>query len=148
MNTCSPAIWFFRLATLFCLLAAAPAARAVVDDAHTAALSAATSAVKAGFSVRQEYSKGTAKSGVPVMVKQQLFKGNEIWFWLGCAADDVKMEIEVYDAAGKKVSVEKKTASDSISVRVLPAKTGTYRVVFKITGIDAEMDWALVYGWK
>ena len=148
MNTCSYATRFLRLVTLFCLLAVVPAARAVVDDAHSAALSAATSAVKAGFSIRQEYSKGSAKSGVPVMVKQQLFKGNEIWFWLGCAADDVKLEIEVYDAKGQKVSVEKKTAKDSMSVRVIPAKTGTYRVVFKITGMDAEMDWALVYGWK
>ena len=144
----SPFYFMRRLVVAVALFVTAPSVQAVVDDAHSAALSAATAAVKAGFSVRQEYAKGTAKNGVAVMVKQQLFKGNEVWFWLGCAADDVKFEIEVYNAKGEKVSVEQKSAKDSISIRVVPAKTGTYRIVFKLTGSDAEMDWALVYGWK
>ncbi len=121
---------------------------AVVDDAHSAALAVATNAVKEGYKIRQDYVKGTTKAGSPRMVKQQLFKGNEVWFWLGTGADEAKIEIEVYDATGAKVGLERVARKDAVAIKVSPPKTGTYRIVFKISGKEETFDWALVYGWK
>lgn len=141
------------LRTALCGLAlafAAPPARATVDDAHSTALEAAMDAVKKGFKIRQEYWKGKlASGGGQTMVKHQLFKGSEVWFWLGTSAEKVKMEIEIYDAAGKKIASEKKSGKGFAAIKIVPPKTGTFLVVFKLTGQEKEeIDWALVYGWK
>lgn len=133
------------LALTFCV----PPAMAVVDDAHSAALEAAMDAVKQGFKIRQEYWNGTVVSGEQKMVKHQLFKGSEVWFWLGTSTENVKMEIEIYDAKGVKVASLKKNGRDFAAMKLTPPKTGTYLIVFKMTGQPKEeIDWALVYGWK
>jgi hypothetical protein len=138
--------------TLLCALllaAAAPRAAAVVDDAHSAALEAAMDAVKEGFKIRQEYWNGKLTSPGQKMVKHQLFKGSSVWFWLGTSTANVKMEIEIYDSKGVKVASEKKNGNDFAALKLTPPKTGTYLIVFKLTGVPKEeIDWALVYGWK
>src|SRR5437879_6694801 len=35
------------------------------------------------------------------LVRQQLFKGNEYWFWLGTEVDRAKISVHVYDSDGK-----------------------------------------------
>lgn len=130
------------------LLSAVPA-RAVVDDSHSAAMEAAVDAVKKGFKIRQDYLKGELKSGGQKLVKQQLFKGNEYWFFLGTAAEDVKVKLEVFDSKGAKVAAETVTKADACAVRVVAPKTGTYLVVFSLTGKDGQtIPWALAYGYK
>jgi hypothetical protein len=123
---------------------------AIVDDAHSAALEGAMEQVEAGYKIRQEYWKGNLKAGEQKLVKHQLFKGNQVWFWLGTSTEsDVTLEIDVFDAKGVKVSAEKRSGSDFAAVHVDPKKTGTYYVVFRINGkTKDEIDWALVYGWK
>ena len=131
------------------LASTAPRALAVVDDAHSAALEAAVDAVKEGFKIRQEYWNGTAPSGGQKMVKHQLFKDSTVWFWLGTSTENVKMEIEIYDSKGVKIASEKKSGKDFAALKLTPPKTGTYLIVFKLTGVPKEeIDWALVYGWK
>src|ERR1043166_3426461 len=56
---------------------------ATVDDAQAFALQAAESYVKQGFQVREDYWGGDLGSGEKKAVRQQLFKGNEYWFWMG-----------------------------------------------------------------
>ncbi len=140
------------LSTALCALALAfttPRASAVVDDAHSAALEAAMDAVKEGFKIRQEYWNGNLVSGEQKLVKHQFFKGGTVWFWLGSSTEKVKMEIEIYDSNGVKVASEKKSGKDFTSLKLTPTKTGTYLIVFKLTGVTKEeIDWALVYGWK
>ena len=140
------------LTTALCALAfsfTAPRASAVVDDAHSAALEAAMDAVKEGFKIRQEYWNGNVISGEQKLVKHQLFKGSTVWFWLGTSTEKVKMEIEIYDSKGVKIASEKKSGKDFAALKLTPPKTGTYLIVFKLTGVPKEeIDWALVYGWK
>jgi hypothetical protein len=138
---------FFLCALLLC--SAAPRALAVVDDAHSAALEAAVDAVKEGFKIRQEYWNGKLTSPGQKLVKHQLFKDSTVWFWLGTSTENVKMEIEIYDSKGVKVASEKKSGKDFAALKLTPPKTGTYLIVFKMTGVPKEeIDWALVYGWK
>lgn len=123
--------------------------QAVVDDAHSACMSAAQEPVKAGFKVRREYWNGTVKSGEQRAVKHQLFKGNDYWFWLGTSTEEVKLSVEVFDADGKKLEVETKDFGDAKGIHFQPPKTGTYVVVIKLSGKDGEeIDWALAYAYK
>jgi hypothetical protein len=141
---------FFRVTLLALLLVhSSPPALAIVDDAHTTALEAAMDEVKKGFKIRQEYWKGKLISGGQKMVKHQLFKGSEVWFWLGTSTENVKIELEIYDAKGVKVASGKKMHKDCAAIKLTAPKTGTFLIVFKMTGKEKEeIDWALVYGWK
>src|SRR4030095_15635500 len=68
-----------------------PAIFASVDPttvyARAYALLAAEPYVKQGFQVREDYWAGDLASGEKKAVRQQLFKGNEYWFWLGTEVD-------------------------------------------------------------
>ena len=82
-----------------------PAIFASVDPttvyARAFALLAAEPYVKKGFHVREDYWVGDLASGERKAVRQQLFKGNEYWFWLGTEVDKAKVSVHVYDSDGK-----------------------------------------------
>src|SRR5207249_10690141 len=71
---------------------------ASVDDAQSFALQAAEPYVKEGFQVREDYCGGDPSSVEKKAVRQQLFKGNEYWFWLGTEVDRAKVSVHVYDS--------------------------------------------------
>jgi len=74
---------------------------ASVDDAQSFALQAAEPYVKEGFQVREDYWGGDLGSGEKKAVRQQLFKGNEYWFWLGTEVERAKISVHIYDSDGK-----------------------------------------------
>ena len=123
--------------------------QAVVDDSHSAAMEAAVPAVKEGFRIRQEYWNGTMKSGDKKIVKQQLFKGNEYWFFLGTDTEKATLKIDIFDRKGTKINVETKLSENAAAVRVLAPATGTYIVVFSLTSNEGgDIPWALAYGYR
>ena len=129
----------------------APPARATVDDAHGFAMEAATPFVEQGFIVREDYWHGEVKSGQKLMVRHQLFKGNEYAFWLGTANEDCKLLLQVLDEAGKPVHIDFKEDKSGMfsTLRVNPPKTGTYSVVFSVTSKKEKgVFWALAYGYR
>lgn len=133
------------------LLALAPLARATVDDAHSFAMEAADPFVKEGFIVREDYWNGEVKSGQKLMVKHQLFKGNDYAFWLGTANEDCKLEIQVLDEKGNSIHITPKVGIGPTftSIRVTPPKTGTYSVVFSVSSKkEKSVFWALAYGYR
>lgn len=85
------------------LCATLVASIASVDDAQSFALQAAEPYVKEGFQVREDYWGGDLASGEPKAVKQQLFKGNEYWFWLGTEVEKASVSVHIYDSEGKLV---------------------------------------------
>lgn len=139
----------FTLCLAVVLLAAVLPSRASVDDSHSAAMEAAAPAVKDGFKIRQEYWRGTLKSGQQKIVKQQLFKGNEYWFFLGTDAEKATLKVDIFDRKGTKINVETKLVENAAAVRVLAPATGTYIVVFSLTGKEGDqIPWALAYGYR
>lgn len=124
-------------------------AMATVDDAHGFAMEAAMPFVEQGFIVREDYWNGEVKNGQKLMIRHQLFKGNEYAFWLGTSQEDVTFELKVYDDKGKAVDIDSKTDQMFHSVRVNPPKTGTYSVVFSLSSKkDRSVIWALAYGYR
>lgn len=143
-----PAHWAQALATiLFSLILTS--AQASVDDAHSFAMEAAAPFVEQGFIVREDYWNGEIKSGQQLMIKHQLFKGNEYAFWLATANDKVKLDLKVYDDKGKAIEIDQKAADLWTTARVNPPKTGTYTLVFSLTSKnEIGLFWALAYGYR
>ena len=126
------------------------AACASVDDAQSFALQAAEPYVKQGFQVREDYWGGDLASGEKKAVRQQLFKGNEYWFWLGTEVDRAKVSVHIYDSDGKLAE-----ESDSwekghfAAAHVIPKATGSYFIIVSVEQSPEERThWALVYGFR
>ena len=137
------------LAAVVVFLAVAEKVSGILDEAHTFAMEAALTQVEQGFTVREDYWNGELKPGEKKIIRHQLFKGNEYWFWLGSSANKAWPSVSVYDATGKLVQVESLREMNKASARVLPPKTGTYVVLISVEAEDAEIvDWALAYGFR
>ena len=137
------------LLTAAVLLGSAPLSHATIDDAHSFAMEAAVPFVEQGFIVREDYWNGEVKSGQKLMVRHQMFKGNEYAFWLGTAQEGVTFELQVLDENGNKIELDFKSHGMFATVRVNPPKTGTYSVVFSLTSPKEKgLYWALAYGYR
>lgn len=135
---------------LLALMAVQPAIFATVDDAQAFALQAAEPYVKQGFQVREDYWGGDLGSGEKKAVRQQLFKGNEYWFWLGTEVDRAKVSVHVYDSDGKLAEESDGwQKSHFAAAHVVPKATGSYFVIVSVEESPEERThWALVYGFR
>ena len=123
---------------------------ASVDDAQSFALQAAEPYVKEGFQVREDYWGGDLGSGEKKAVKQQLFKGNEYWFWLGTDVETATLSVHIYDAEGKLVEQPDSWQKGHFAAaHVIPPTTGSYFIIVTIeSSPDERTHWALVYGFR
>jgi hypothetical protein len=132
------------------LIVLKPAVFASVDDAQSFALQAAEPYVKQGFQVREDYWGGDLGSGEKKAVRQQLFKGNEYWFWLGTEVDRAKVSIHVYDSDGKLAEeADGWEKGHFAAAHIIPKTTGSYFVIVSVEQSPEERThWALVYGFR
>jgi hypothetical protein len=126
------------------------AACASVDDAQSFALQAAEPYVKQGFQVREDYWGGDLASGEKKAVRQQLFKGNEYWFWLGTEVDRAKVSVHIYDSDGKLAEeADSWEKGHFAAAHVVPKTTGSYFIIVSVEESPEERThWALVYGFR
>ena len=132
------------------LIVLQPAVVASVDDAQSFALQAAEPYVKQGFQVREDYWGGDLGSGEKKAVRQQLFKGNEYWFWLGTEVDRAKVSVHVYDSDGKLAEESNGWEKGHFAAaHVIPKTTGSYFIIVSVEQSPEERThWALVYGFR
>ncbi len=125
-------------------------AQASVDDAQSFALQAAEPYVKDGFQVREDYWGGDLGVGEKKAVRQQLFKGNEYWFWLGTEVEKAKISVHIYDSEGKLVEQpDSWQKSHFAAAHIIPQTTGSYFIIVSIEDSpDERTHWALVYGFR
>ena len=140
---------FTSLFAALLFLVIAPAARAVVDDAHSFALEAAAPYVAKGFEVREESWSGNMPVKKQSTITTQLFKGNEYWFWLASDTGKAVLNVHVYNSNGDLVDAEAWQKGSAAGVRVEPKTSGTYYVVFIVESSPAKRThWAMAYGFK
>jgi hypothetical protein len=61
----------------------------------------------------------------------------------------VEFDLKVYDEKGNAIQIDTKAANHSLSIRVNPQKTGTYKIVFALKSKkEAAVMWALAYGYR
>ena len=125
-------------------------ASASVDDAQSFALQAAEPYVKEGFQVREDYWGGDLAVSEKKAVKQQLFKGNEYWFWLGTEVEKAVLSVHIYDAEGKLVEQPDSWQKGQFAAaHIIPQTTGSYFIIVTIEESPEERThWALVYGFR
>jgi hypothetical protein len=122
---------------------------ASVDDAQSFALQAAEPYVKEGFQVREDYWGGDLATGEKKAVRQQLFKGNEYWFWLGTEVEKATISVHIYDSEGKLVESDSWQKGQFAAAHVTPPATGSYFIIVSIDSSPEERThWALVYGFR
>src|SRR4029077_5378831 len=104
-----------------------PAIFAGVDPdtvyARAWAVLASETYAKKGFQVREDYWPGALASGERKAIRQQLFKGNEYWFWLGTEVDHAKMSVHIYDSDGKLAERPDSWAKDHMAAAHIIPKT-------------------------
>ena len=131
-----------------------PAIFASVDPttvyARAFALLAAEPYVKQGFYVREDYWTGDLASGGRKAIRQQLFKGNEYWFWLGTEVDHAKVSVHIYNSDGKLAEQPDSWAKEhTAAAHIIPKTTGTYFIIVSVEESPAaHTHWALAYGFR
>jgi len=150
-------------------LALLPSVRGFVNEAISIALEGATPYVEQGFEVREDNWSGEVQPGKPLLIRHQLFRGNEYWFWAGTSWPGASVRVDIFDGEGDSIGLESFTKGAYAGVRALPQKTGTYfiRVIAEYDPSKAAeenrafgepadgvgefagvVDWALVYGYR
>jgi hypothetical protein len=124
--------------------------RASVDDAQSFALQAAEPYVKEGFQVREDYWGGDLGVGEKKAVRQQLFKGNEYWFWLGTEVEKAKVSVHIYDSEGKLAEQPDSWEKGHFAgAHIIPSATSSYFIIVTVEESPEERThWALVYGFR
>jgi len=132
------------------LLILGATAIASVDDAQSFALQAAEPYVREGFQVREDYWGGDLGAGEKKAVRQQLFKGNEYWFWLGTEVRRAKISVHIYDKEGKLIEQPDSWQKGAYAAaHVVPTSTDSYFIIVAIEESPEERThWALVYGFR
>ena len=138
--------WLCALALVF----EVAASRASVDDAHSFALESAEPYVKEGYQVREDYWGGDLGVAEKKAVRQQLYKGNEYWFWMGTEVEQAKVSVHVYDADGKLAEQPDSWQKGHFTAaHLIPKATGSYFVIVAVESSPEERThWALVYGFR
>ena len=123
---------------------------ASVDDAQSFALQAAEPYVREGFQVREDYWGGDLGVGEKKAVRQQLFKGNDYWFWMGTDVEQAKVSVHVYDADGRLCEQPDSWQKGHFAAaHLVPKTTGSYFVIVAVeSSTDERTHWALVYGFR
>ncbi len=153
------------------VLAVGGAVHGFVNEAISMALEAAAPYVDQGFEVREDNWSGEVEPGKPLLIRHQLFRGNEYWFWAGTSWPGATIRIDIFDGEGNAVGLESFARDSFAGVRALPQKTATYFVrvvasyekkgpgmtkaerganepvdgVGEFTGV---VDWGVVYGYR
>ena len=131
-----------------------PAIFASVDSttvyARAFALLAAEPYLKKGFQVREDYWAGDLASGEKKAVRQQLFKGNEYWFWLGTEVDRAKESVHIYNSNGELAEQSDSWVKGNLAAaHIIPKTTGSYFIIVSVEESPAaHTHWALVYGFR
>jgi hypothetical protein len=100
--------------------------------------------------VREDYWAGDLASGERKAVRQQLFKGNEYWFWLGTEVDHAKVSVHIYNSDGELAEQPDSWAKGHLAAaHIIPKTTGTYFIIVSVEESPAaRTHWALAYGFR
>jgi len=114
------------------------------------AILAAEPYVKQGFHMHEDYWCGDLASGKKKAVRQQLFKGNEYWFWLGTEVDHAKVSVHIYNSDGELAEQRDSWAKDHLAAaHIIPKTTGSYFIIVSVEESPAaRTHWALAYGFR
>ncbi|MGI9115566.1 MAG: hypothetical protein DLM52_01525 [Chthoniobacterales bacterium] len=118
-------------------------------NARKNALDVAGAFTNDGFKLRDGHWCGTVKPQDHALIAVNLFAGNQYWFAVGTADADAgkKIEVNVYDEAGKLVPTEHYQAGERAAAGFSPADSGQYFVAVDLAE-GAATNFCLIYSYK
>jgi len=127
---------------------------AFVNDAKSAAIEAAIPKLDLAdnpYLLRESWwHEPFRKKGDVKIIKHQLFKRNDYWFWAGLSEPDAKVSIHIYDGAGELADAEDWQDGHVAGARIAPASSGNYyiRVELLENPGGEELEWAVIYAFR
>ena len=132
------------------LLVAATLHAAPSDDevsARRLALEVAGAFTNEGFKLRDGNWCGVLEVGKPKVIQVNLYAGNQYWFTLGSVAAAKKLQVTIYDEAGKALEVDPFQDTSVAAAGFSPETSGSYYVkVEELEGTKAAF--CLIYSYK
>ncbi len=132
------------------LLAAVLPARAESDkevEAHKAVLDLVGAFTNEGFKIRDGHWSGTLKPKEHALIAVNLYAGNQYWFAVGAVEPAKKVEVAVYDEAGKQVTTENYSEGERAAAGFSPTSSGQYFISVGLLE-GKESSFCLVYSYK
>ena len=149
MKVKSRSVWVFLM---LALLAGSGWVLAFLHEGKDAAIGAALPKLdlpEDPYVLRESWWRGQLKDGEMKLIKHQLFKRNDYWFWMGSSNPDNKVSLHIYDGEGNLVEEESFEKDHVAGARVVPKTTGTYYIRIKITaGPAGPTEWAVIYAFR
>ena len=149
MKVTSSSVWVLMTLAIF---AGAGWVLAFIHEGKDAAIGAALPKLDLSenpYVLREAWWHGELKIGETKLIKHQLFKRNEYWFWMGSSNPDAKVSLHIYDGDGNLVETENFEKDHVAGARVVPKTTGTYYIRIKITaGPAGPTEWAVIYAFR
>ena len=129
-------------------LRAAPSENDGQVAAREVALEMAGAFTNDGYKIRDGHWAGQLKSNAPQIVTVNLYAGNQYYFSLGSTDKAKKVNVVVYDEAGKQVGEEQFFQDRSrAAAGVSPVASGPYYVSVRL--LEGEpTDFCLLYSYK
>ncbi|MCF6314485.1 MAG: hypothetical protein L3J39_18695 [Verrucomicrobiales bacterium] len=149
MNMKSRRVW---LVVAFAMLLGVGGVWAFMHEGKDAAIGAALPKLdlpKNPYVLREAWWQGELKGGETKLIKHQLFKRNDYWFWMGASNPDAKVSIHIYDEGGNLVDEESFEKNDVAGARVVPKNSGIYYIRIKVLeGTAGPSEWAVIYAFR
>lgn len=124
---------------------------ATVHDGRSFAIEAALPVLEdkvRPFKLRDAWWEGSMGSGKVKLIRHQLFRRNDYWFWVGVSDASAEVSIHLYDENGKLVESESWQKGRVAGVRVSPKATGSYYIRVKIESAARPVEWAVIYAYR
>jgi hypothetical protein len=132
------------------VLAAVLPVRAETDkevEAHKAVLDLVGAFTNEGFKIRDGHWSGTLKPKEHALIAVNLYAGNQYWFAVGAVEPAKKVEVAVYDEAGKQVTTENYSEGERAAAGFSPTSSGQYFISVGLLE-GKESSFCLVYSYK
>ena len=117
-------------------------------EAHKVALDTAGAFSNDGFKIRDGHWAGQIKPHDRALIAVNLYAGNQYWFSIGAGDKAKKIDVDLYDEAGKKVVTESyNSGGPKAAAGFSPTSSGQYFVSVGL--LDGEPStFCLVYSYK
>jgi len=115
--------------------------------ARRIALQTAGAFTNEGFKLRDGNWTGIIEVGKPMIIQVNLYAGNQYWFTLGSVDAAKKLEVTLYDEAGKPLEVDPYQEGPVAAAGYEAKTSGVYYV--KVSELEgAKAAFCLIYSYK
>lgn len=116
-------------------------------EAHKVVLDLAGAFSNDGFKIRDGHWSGTLKPKENALIAVNLYAGNHYWFAASAIEPAKKIDVAVYDEAGKFVTTEPYSDGSRAAAGFSPTNSGQYYISVNLLD-GAESAYCLVYSYK